>query len=136
MAEEDRNTYLFNNLGSYYEAVRNLATLPADSRVRLMWEPRSYHCPVTCIPDILFDRWTYPLTKGQTPNEIFEGWKREGDDYLLIFEPGFEFVLDEAKHNPRQADLLTKLGTFRETLKRWMTPVWTNNLDHTLYAWK
>jgi hypothetical protein len=136
MAEKDRDTYLFENLGSYYEAVRHLATLPADSRVRLMWEPRSYHCPVTCIPDVLFDRWTYPLAKGQTPDAIFEEWQREGDDYLLIFEPGYEFVLDEAKHDPRKADAVTKLGSFRETLNRWMTPVWKNNLGHTLYGWK
>jgi hypothetical protein len=136
MAEKDRDTYLFENLGSYYEAVRNLATLPADSRVRLMWEPRSYHCPVTCIPDILFDRWTYPLAKGQTPDEVFQEWQREGDDYLLIFEPGYEFVLDEAKHDSRKADEVSKLGSFRETLNRWMTPVWKNNLGHTLYGWK
>jgi 4-amino-4-deoxy-L-arabinose transferase-like glycosyltransferase len=136
MAEKDRDTYLFENLGSYYEAVRYLKTLPADSRVRLMWEPRSYHCPVTCIPDILFDRWTYPLAKGETPDAIFEEWRHEGDDYLLIFKPGYEFVLAEAKNDPQKTDTVSKLGSFQETLNRWMTPVWKNNLGHTLYGWK
>jgi hypothetical protein len=136
MGEKDRDAYLFDNLGSYYEAVRNLATVPADSRVRFMWEPRSYHCPIKCIPDILFDRWTYPLAKGQSPDAIFEEWKREGDDYLLIFEPGYQFVLDEAQRDPRLTATVPRLTIFQETINRWMTPVWKNNLGHVIYGWK
>ena len=58
-----RTDYLLHNLGAYAEAMRQVADLPAGSRVRLLWEPRGFGSlragaaqGVDCLPDILFDQ--------------------------------------------------------------------------------
>jgi hypothetical protein len=128
MATIDHDNFLTEKLGAYIDTMRYLGTLPLDSRVRMMWEPRSYYCPVNCLPDTLIDHWSYPLKKGQTPDEIFQGWHTASEDYLLLFNAGFEFT--------RNYMTFPGVQDFQPALERWMEPVWTNNAGYTLYKWK
>jgi hypothetical protein len=127
-----RDDYLSANLGIYINAMRRLADLPEGSQVRLMWEPRAYYCPhtVTCVPDILFDHWPRALRQGQSPEDVFQTWKDEGDDYLLLFNLGYEF-------NAQDTRFLAENPLFPDALNRWMTPTWSDDIDgYTLYKWK
>jgi hypothetical protein len=125
--------YLDWNLGVYVNAMRQLNTVPEGSTVRLMWEPRAYYCPktVTCLPDILFDYWPHTLRQeGKTPDEVFQAWKDSGDDYLLVFDLGYEF-------NVKDTRFLDENPLFPDALERWMTPVWEDGVGgYTLYQWK
>ena len=127
-----RADFLAHNLGAYAGAMRQLAELPPGSTVRLMWEPRSYHCPVnvSCTPDILFDHWAYPLMGGQSPDEVFAAWRAAGDTHLLVFDQGLAFVL---AYDPRFQSYDVQFAT---AVERWMTPIWTDGAAYTLYAWR
>jgi hypothetical protein len=122
-----RDDYLNNNLGTHMIAMRRLAELPAHSTVRLMWEPRSYYCPasITCIPDSLLDHWDRPLSLGNSPDDVFRNWQREGDDFLLLFDAGYKFYAAEG-NNP----------SFPAALDRWAIPIWTDGISYTLYTWR
>lgn len=130
-ANTSRANYLTDNLGIYINAMRQLETLPEGSQVRLMFEPRAYYCPqtVTCVPDILFDHWVRTLRSGKSGDEVFQGWKDGGDDYLLLFDLGYDFHKTDSRF-PENVD-------FEAALEKWMTPIWEDGVGgYTLYAWR
>lgn len=121
--------YMYTNTGAYYNAMLNL---PPDARVLFMWEPRGYSCPAatTCTADVLFDHWKLPmLNDGLTPDEVFERYRAEGQDYLLYFDSMYEQYLQFSTYPDLDR-------AFLEALERWMEPVWTDGLRYTLYGWK
>lgn len=123
--------YMYANTGAYYGALRHLDTLPEGSQVRLMWEPRTLYCPasVRCIPDIMFDNWVRPMLYGADADAVFAQYREAGDDYLLYFHAGYELYTTFSHH--AEYDVL-----FPQTIERWMTPVWTDGVRYTLYAWR
>jgi len=131
-ANSSREDYLNASLGIYINAMRQLADLPEGSQVRLMYEPRAYYCSktITCVPDILFDHWPRSLRQGFSPDAVFASWKEAGDDYLLLFNLGYDF-------NAQDDRFVDENALFPEALERWMTPVWSDDVDgYTLYTWK
>lgn len=129
----DEREYLSFNMGVWDGAMQRLTELPEGSQVRMMWDLRTYHCPahITCTPDIMFDSWTYPLTQGETPDSIFEMWRAQGDDYLLLYHLGYDFFTNEDTYS--RAENLR----FSPALEAHMTPVWTDQMEtYTLYGWK
>lgn len=132
MGSINRDHYLNANLGIFTAAMRQLADLPPNSTVRLMFEPRAYYCPqtITCIPDILFDHWPRPLRLGKIPDEIFQGWKDAGEDYLLLFNPGYGFSAQDSR-------FISENALFPDALDQWMSPIWEDEIGgYTLYEWK
>ena len=128
-AQVDLGDYMYANTGAYYNA---LHSLPEGSRVRLMWEPRGYYCPptVTCTADILFDNWKRPMIdEGLTPDQVFEHYRAEGDEYLLVFQTLYDQYLAYSRNPEFDRE-------FPAALDRWMTPVWTDGVRYTLYGWK
>jgi hypothetical protein len=126
----DRTTYLDHRMYMYTDAMRELATLPKDSQVRFMWEPRAYYCPsgIKCLPDMAIDHWHYPLEMGLSPDQIFEKWKAEGDDYILIAD----FQLRSVENAPDYRYL-----PFHPSLEKWMNKVWVDPVNfYVLYTWK
>jgi hypothetical protein len=135
MGYTDKASYVARNAipgqASYVAAMQELGRLPEGSQVRMMWETRTYYCPdnVTCTGDILFDHWARALRGGQTADEAFEGWKAAGDDYLLVFNLGYDFHVQDSRF-PENAD-------FPETLEQWMSPIWSDEAGvYTLYGWR
>lgn len=124
-----REGYLSHNLGDHYSALQNL---PSGATVRLMWEPRTYHCPrsVRCLGDVLLDHWVRPLREGQTPDQVFAAWRAAGDTYLLVWKRGVDFYLN----NP--TPFLESVERFAPALDRAMIPIWTDGRDYTLYTWR
>ncbi len=125
------NDFMYANTGAYYGALQNLNTLPAESQVRFLWEPRSYYCPptITCVPDILLDQWVRPQVYGATPQDVFAQFRDSGDDYLLFFRAGYELYTTISNHP--ELDPL-----FLQMVDDTMTPVWTDGIRYTLYGWK
>jgi hypothetical protein len=79
----------------------------------------------------MFDSWTYPLTQGETPDSIFEMWRAQGDDYLLLYHLGYDFFTNEDTYS--RAENLR----FSPALEAHMTPLWTDQMEtYTLYGWK
>jgi hypothetical protein len=131
LAFTSRDQFLDDNLAAYANAMQHLAELPAGSTVRLMWEPRSYYCPatITCVPDALFDHWSRPIRSGLTVDDVFGDWKGQGDDYLLLFQSGYDFYAAEKNFAPENR-------SFPAELDRHMTVVWSDGIRYTLYAWR
>ena len=129
--ETPLDDYMYTNTGAYYGALRQLDTLPDGSQVRLMWEPRTYYCPddIRCVPDILFDSWVRPMLYGADADGVFEQYRDSGDDYLLFFHAGYDLYTAFSHYAA-----LERL--FPETIERWMTPIWTDGVRYTLYAWR
>ncbi|HUN08772.1 MAG TPA: hypothetical protein PLQ56_19350 [Aggregatilineales bacterium] len=117
----DRDAMLDRGLGVYAAMQRELATLPAGSQVRFLYESKSYHCPatITCVPDILFDYWVRPLRQGLTTEAVIESWRAAGDDYVLVFQVGYDFW----KTDPR---FLTENARFPEVVQELGTPLWSD----------
>jgi len=71
-----------------------LDRLPEDSRVRFLWEPRSYYCPsgLICEPDSLLDRWWHERRLGAGPGETLAGWGQQGVTHVLYYRLGAESV--------------------------------------------
>jgi hypothetical protein len=117
----EREAMLDRGLGIYAAMQRELATLPAGSQVRFLYESKSYHCPatITCVPDILFDYWVRPLRQGLTTEAVLESWRAAGDDYVLVFQVGYDFW----KTDPR---FLTENALFPEVVQQLGTPLWSD----------
>ncbi|MGH2622026.1 MAG: hypothetical protein ACRDHG_15870 [Anaerolineales bacterium] len=97
--------FLTGRLGQYALAMRALDKLPHGSRVRFLWEPRSYYCPsgLTCEPDALLDRWWHERRLGGDAAEIITAWGQQGVTHVLYYQVGAEAIrqagfdpLDEA----------------------------------------
>lgn len=91
---ETEETYLGSRLGHYAAAVRALNELPAGSRVRFLWEPRSYYCDpvVTCEPDALIDRWWHERRLGADAPDLQSNWRQQGVTHVLYYRLGAESV--------------------------------------------
>jgi hypothetical protein len=95
-----RDAFLEQELGWHYEAMRQVNALPQGSTVRFLWEPRYLYCDeekVHCYTDSLMDGWYYARrTVGDgTPASIAVAWKRDGFDYLLVYEFGRNYEKDK-----------------------------------------
>ena len=138
LIENDGERYLRANLGSYYAAVRQLESLPPGSQVLLMWEPKSFYCPdhIICLPDILFDHWSWPLRRGVEGAALMQQWRDDGIDYLLVHglregsDFGYDFWL--SAHDTLRAEN----AQFPAALADSMQPVWSDDFAYTLYTWR
>ncbi len=129
-AEED---FLFRRLGWYRVAVNAInQELPSDAVVLFLWEPRSYHCQATCLPDALLDRWLHATQQLYGPDAaadpdgtaaaIADAWRAEGVTHVLFYQAGYEAILkgefdpisqeDVAALEALQRDELVKVRNF------------------------
>jgi hypothetical protein len=89
LSDED---YLMRNLGDLYAVSTAIQSLPADSRVIMLWETRGFYCVPRCEPDEIIDRWYQEVHLHRTAAEIREAWLAQGYTHMLIWEAGFEFI--------------------------------------------
>lgn len=91
---EPEQEFLNSRLGQHAVAMQALDRLPEDSRVRFLWEPRSYYCPsgLTCEPDSLLDRWWHERRLGAGHGELLAGWRQQGVTHVLYYRLGAEAV--------------------------------------------
>lgn len=121
--------YLFQQLATY---PATLALLPEESQVRFLWEARSYYCPEssTCIPDVLFDQWSAPLTPEFLPEAVFDRWREQGDDYVLFFRHGYTAYMNYIGYEHEENVIVPAM------LEQYLVEVWsTPDNRYTLYTW-
>ncbi len=124
------DAYLRANLGTYYDAMQQLGTMPQDSRVLLLWEPKAYYCPsaVQCTPDVLYDVWYRPLMQGRSVAEQAQAW-RTAYDYLLVAQANYDFWLVEHEYARAENE------QFPAFLAQHLQSVWRNDA-YALYVWQ
>ncbi len=91
---QTESEYLAERLGEYAYVMAEVNQLPEGSRVRFLWEPRSYHCArhVVCEPDALLDRWWHTWQHETDVGVIAESWLDEGVTHVMIFHMGSQAV--------------------------------------------
>lgn len=93
MGQETRTAYLQRQLGIYQVAMDVVNGLPAESNVLFLWEPRSYGCRVTCVPDALLDRFLHHTqAEGLDAEGITAVWQQRGVTHVLLHEAGLQFI--------------------------------------------
>ncbi|MBK6713101.1 MAG: glycosyltransferase family 39 protein [Chloroflexi bacterium] len=135
---EDREAYLFRQLGVYHTAVQEgVNTLPEGSSVMMLWETRTYACQVVCHPDPILGRFLH-LTQHlhYDAAAIRQTWEAEGVTHVLMSDAGLQFLLDAAAYNPiggliRDEDLEILADLTTHQLR--MVHEWDN--AYTLYEW-
>jgi hypothetical protein len=88
---QSQEDYLAEQLGWYGPAMEAVNTLPADSRVAFLWEPRTYYCHVYCHPDVILDRWWYLMRTIGEPSAIHSHFLSKGFTHVMIYDLGAQF---------------------------------------------
>jgi hypothetical protein len=92
---ENNEDYLYRHLGWYHAAIRRLDSLPEQSQVLFLFEPRTYYCPpARCIPDGVLDRWNWLRRRDLSNPEILSEWREEGVTHVLIYQTGVELLYE------------------------------------------
>lgn len=126
-----KEEFLFGQLSTFPAVMQQLDELPEDSQIRFLFELRSYYCPedVTCLADSLLDFWGNARRSGMTSGEIFEAWRDNSDDYVLLFNNGYEATQLFSLTPEYDQEVVVELEAH-------MTPVWTSDGGfYTLYTW-
>ncbi len=90
---ESEEAYLERNLGSHAIAMRELAHLPAGSRVLFLWEPRTYYSPVPAYPDAILDNWPHAVSQLENAAQIADRWRSQGFTHILLYRSGLDFIV-------------------------------------------
>ncbi|MCB8968468.1 MAG: glycosyltransferase family 39 protein [Ardenticatenaceae bacterium] len=92
---DSREDVLLRTLGLHYQATADLAEiLPPDAVVVFLWEPRSYYCAVDCRPDSILDTFAHLEYLYRNGDAIADAWLADGVTHVLLFQTGFEFVVE------------------------------------------
>ncbi len=83
--------YLTEQLGWFGPTMEAVNSLPPDSRVAFLWEPRTYYCHVYCHPDVILDRWWYLMRTIGEPSRINSQLLATGFTHILIYDLGAQF---------------------------------------------
>jgi hypothetical protein len=103
---QSRQDYEVARLGGYPLAMQQISRLPPGARVLFLWEARSLGCAasVTCVPDVIIDRWWHLRQSGATAAGLVRAWQAAGVTHLLVYETGRAFVAAEAASPFQPAD--------------------------------
>ncbi len=130
-----RDDYLLRQLGTHYPALQQLdGQLPPGAHVLFAFEPRAYYCPptLTCDPDALTDHWAYPLTLGQSPDDVMVAWQQQADA-VLLWRPGYTFYTTDPSVTRHKAEN----ALLDPALTEYMTLIWQDDFGtYELYTWK
>jgi hypothetical protein len=90
-----KEEYLGDNLGWFVPTMDGVRSLPAGSRVLMIWESRSFYCAPKCFPDEILDRWLRDLDVQEDPAKVLALWRQAGFSHLLYYRSGDEFLRHE-----------------------------------------
>jgi hypothetical protein len=92
LRQEGGGRYLARNMGMYAEAMETIQSLPASSRVLMLWETRGFACWPRCDSDEVIDRWYDDFHFYREPELVLSAWKDQGYTHLLVYQAGADFV--------------------------------------------
>lgn len=122
LGNRSKEAYLSGNLGGFAPAMQAVRELPPESRVLMLWEPRSLYCHPRCFPDEILDRWlndrytgspsNLKHAAGRTAGAILHSWQEAGYTHLLFYRLGADFVRQEdGRYRPSDWQALEDLFT-------------------------
>ncbi len=127
---QTRQSYLENTLGVHILAMQKIASLPPDSRILMLWEPRGFYAPLNAQADLWIDRWRTDRRELKTAPAILARWKSQGYTHLLVYQPGVELIQPPAGEPPGEDWVV-----LQETLQLLSTPTSIGGV-YDLYALK
>ena len=89
---QSRETYLEEQTGAYYIAMRNINDLPDNSRVLMLWEARGFYAPTNADLDPWIDRWRSAQHAAGSAEAVLAQWRAQGFTHLCVFTSGMEFM--------------------------------------------
>jgi len=111
---ESRQEYLSRQLGAHYLAMEKLNQIvPAEAVVLFLWEPRTYYCQVTCLPDTILDRLAHDYYKHPNAKAIAQAWRAEGITHVLLFRGGLDFI-QAGQSEPLSAEAVHELSLIEQ----------------------
>jgi hypothetical protein len=106
----NQDEFLKTNLGWYAVAMEKILSLPKDSKVLMLWEPRSLYCLPNCVPDEVIDRWKHDLSVWKTGEAVLAQWRSSGYTHVLLYREGVEFVRkNDRRYTPAEWQALDEL---------------------------
>jgi hypothetical protein len=116
---ESRDDYLTRRLGVYQPVIHAVNSLPAESHVVFLWEPRTYACQVDCWPDALLDRLLHLTYLYPDAATIVKAWKDMGATHVLLYRQGMEAIIEAGFDpiTPRDLAIMEDLQT------HYLTPI-------------
>ncbi|MEM7335123.1 MAG: glycosyltransferase family 39 protein [Chloroflexota bacterium] len=104
---ETRDQFLTRNLGTHHAAMVELnEMLPETAVVQFLWEPRSYYCDHDCRPDSILDEFPHLVYLHENAENIHQAWLEDDVTHVLIWQDGYEFILEEDRLNAQQQDVI------------------------------
>ncbi len=128
---DGREATLTRILGGHYTTMQRINDqLPEEAVVAFLYEPRSYYCDRDCRPDSILDEMGHLEYLYGDAAGIAEAWRQRGITHVLMFDAGYDFVVETELKSALPQDL-----TLWETLKEgWLVPVIPGEAGYSLYA--
>ena len=126
---ESREQFLQRMLpDGHYEALSYVNTnLQASARVLFLWEPRSYYCERSCLPDVVFDHFSQLAAENSTADQICESLRDQEVSYVLVNRRWLNVQAQDSLLKPAELELF---GDFEQ---RCLVPLYVDDQLYALY---
>jgi hypothetical protein len=94
LGAQTRERYIERVNPSYAALMQLINELPADARVYLIFEPRSYGLPRTVQADPILYNFAHDVYLFKTSDEILKHWKSEGYTHIVVYERGLNVMIE------------------------------------------
>ncbi len=94
LGAQSRERYIERINPSYAALMTLMDKLPVDARVYSLFEPRTYGLPRQTQPDPVIYNFAYDVYRYKTPDAIIQHWKSEQYTYILVYERGLDFIVE------------------------------------------
>lgn len=131
-----RDTYLEENLGSYYRAARFVsANLPPDAYVHMFFEPRSYYLNRRAAPDNDIEQFFFYYSRYPDAASFNAILKQRGATHVLISERGERFLLQTPEYG-RDAILKQAQPLLAELETKYWKQIYREEGEYSIYELK
>lgn len=110
---QSTDSYLESQLGNYHSLaaeIRSTAKADPETRVLMLWEPRTLYCQPACTGDDNLNTWQKALDSEGSGEAVLEFWEQQGYTHVLISHRGAEFLLGQ------KLDRIPRLTRYDELL--------------------
>jgi hypothetical protein len=131
LGTESRADYVARRVGTaYMAAMRQVNSLPPESKTLFLWEPRTYHCQHDCAPDSLYDNLVYLVRQYGSASVLAQALASQGVTHVLLNRKIMDMAV-EAKGDPITAG---DLAVWVDLQANYLRPVYEDGVMYTLYA--
>jgi hypothetical protein len=104
-----RQAYMEKRQPGYASELSLLRIVPDNTKVYLLFEPRSYGMNIDVQPDAINANFLHDLWLYKTPENIVAEWHRQGYKFILLSRPGADMVLGNETWYPDLFEQTMKL---------------------------